>query len=406
MPDQNQKSESIDPDQRVLKRKAEVVVRPLVIEVPVPVRPLEVEREGDGPQKPDYSWRRKAKKRRLQAARGQTESDPAEKDFVPIFAPPRHQDGSPQFELSAEQLSGRVVNTPGEPARQRERTALVSGCTFALLLTVMAGTMFADSGNNRTPGSLQAVVESERRIWAEVQRNTRRVPQAIAAVEDFFRARTPEEKINFVRGGSAMLPALRYYYQRHPDEPDGFESARNVDFGYHGGRDFILVHGTDSQGANVETMVEDTPDGMKLDWRFLTGAGEVEWDEWISERPARPVSLRVEAVLDDYYSGAFADRREWLCLRITDAADTSAAWAYLPRSSDDGLTIFRQLNRRSGPVRMLGSFSFSTAAAAEKSPAPQVSLLSVADQGWLDRSPEVSGEINSRSDSNKSSDPL
>ncbi len=76
-----------------------------------------------------------------------------------------------------------------------------------------------------------------------------------------------------------------------------------------------------------------------MDWRLLTGAGDMEWADWVATQPVGAVSMRGDVVLDDDYSGAFTDSRAWLCLKITDAARSTAVWACVPRLSDDGSTI-------------------------------------------------------------------
>lgn len=336
-------------------------------------------------QEPDYSWRRKAANRRLQRCRG-TERTEAAEDFVPVFATPRVQDGSPLFELPPAEVAERGVR--GERGRARwEKTFMLTACIFAAVLTIMAWTtvLWSDGDDDLQaidPGTMNA---AEARIWAGVQRNHSRIPDARRAVEAFFRARTPEEKVPWVRGGDAMLPAMRRYYARHPDEPDQFRMGQNVDFGRDRDREFLYLEGVDALGDGVDLLVEDTVSGMKLDWKFLTGAGESDWADWTARQPCCPVSMRVEAVLDDYYSGPFSDAGEWLCLRITDAARTSALWAYVPRNSDAGLTIHRQLNERQDPVRMVGLFEFPAQLAPANRTAPQVYLRSVAPQGWMDR---------------------
>lgn len=342
----------------------------------------------EGLEEPDYSWRRKAVQRRMR--RG-GEVDEAE-EFTPVFTPPRVQDGAPVFELMEADLAGRVMPLRGEGARFREKAAMISANIFAVLLAavVCAATLDAATDEALLAGVTSSVeAKREVQVWNEVRRSTSRISEAGAAVEAFLRARTPEEKMKFVRGGSAMLPAMRRYYALHPDEPEGFLLAPGAEHGTHGSQEFLFIHGTDPLGCTVETAVECTPSGVRLDWRFLTGAADMEWNDWIAQRPAKPVSLRVEAVLDDYYAGDFADAHDWICLKITDPARSSAVWAYHRRNTDDGLSLVRQLNGRRGPVRLLGVFEFPAVETPAGKSAPQVQLISVATQGWLDRTPEA-----------------
>ncbi len=349
----------------------------------------------EGPEQSDYSWRRKAVNRRMRKCHEAETGEKAE-DFVPVFINPRVQDGSPVFELTEADLAGRMLVIPGESARFREMAAMVAACLFAVLLATVACAAAFNAGTDEALlAGLTSSVEAKRevQVWREVRRDTSRIPEAGAAMEAFLRARTPEEKVRFVRGGSAMLPAMHRYYSRHPDEPEGFSLTPGAECGTHAGKEFLFIHGSDFFGGTVETAVECTASGVRLDWRFLTGAADMEWDDWIAQQPAIPVSLRVEAVLDDYYAGPFSDPLDWLCLKITRPGYVSVAWAYIRRNTDDGLIIYRQLNRRGSPVRLLGTFEFPAVETPGRKSAPQVQLVSVATQGWLDRSPDAAAAV-------------
>jgi hypothetical protein len=223
------------------------------------------------------------------------------------------------------------------------------------------------------------------------------VPEAKSVVERFFNARTVEEKARFVRGGEAMLPAMREFYPVHPDQPETISLASSAEFDSVGDRDFIVVTGSRSDGTSFGTYVERTPSGPRLDWRFLTGAGEMEWSRWIKERPARPVTLRALVCMDDYYGGAFSDRNEWLAMKITDISLDKTVWAYAERLSDTGLYLAERMAGVSRVIRIVGSFEFPAVplgSSTKPSETPQVIVRSVQTKGsWLDCSPEATGGL-------------
>jgi len=238
-----------------------------------------------------------------------------------------------------------------------------------------------------------AAVQSARIEAAEkghIQEMAARGPEAVNVLKAFLRMTCPEDKVEYVRGGAAMLPAMRSYYATHADEAEEFESATRIGLADYDGREFFQIRGLSSTGKAIEALVEVTPAGLKLDWRFLTGAGEMEWADWIKSHPAQEITMRAEAVLDNYYAGPFSDAEEWLCLKMTDASRSTTVWAYTPRNSREGITLYRQLRIRTGSVGFTGTFSFPIPLPPGHGSAPQVRLYSVATEGWLDRSPEAS----------------
>jgi len=304
----------------------------------------------------------------------------------------------PVFEQTQESLAGRCVVASGSDATVTWRPFLAAGCVAALvLLCIAGGIMWHHSGvMNRQREAWEADASSpERVLQAEVQRSASLVPEARQVVREFFRAQTVEEKCELVRGGRAMLTAMRTWYDRNPDEPEGFQPGNRIEFGSHAGREFIFVHGQTGDGMPVETVVEAGPEGLRLDWRFLTGAGDLLWADWLAMAPQRAVTMRAEAVLDDYFAPPFDDQREWFCLRLTGPGPAASVWAYVPRASDEGMTLWRQLNERRRPVRMAATFSFPAELTPGHRHAPQVRLRAIASQGWLDHSPEASAALSS-----------
>jgi hypothetical protein len=367
---------------------------PTFIDPSAPRRPIVIDvaaRDGSPKEKDDRSWRRKAVRRRLKR-RSKVPPPGAEatEDYVPQFLNPRIQDNTPVFEQSPQELAGHPVMVPDAEARRRETAFIWFGCIVVAGLAVWALLfMFNHEMPELQLPQESAAEQTRNRREANFQSRAATVPEACAVVRNFLRAVTPEEKSVWIRGGRSLLPAMHEYYVRHPDEPAGFEVSGNVGFGRHDDRPFFLLRGKGSADRSLEALVEVTSEGLKLDWRFLTGAGDMDWLKWIDSRPTAPLTMRVEAKLDDYYAGAYADNREWLCLQVTDAARSATVWAYVPRLSDDGLTILRQLHGRSGTVRLQGRFEFNSSGGEGGARAPQARLCSADAQGWLDRSPEV-----------------
>ncbi len=356
-----------------------------------PVLEAEEETAKDG----SLRWRRKAKDRRLKALRVE-ESTAVEtpESYMPAFAPRRVPDGAPEFDQPAEAVAHTLASRGAvEEHRGWASTLLVCGGILGVVLVAWTITLLGKAGDGKvktgsvstrpdTPGQADA------RLAAEM------VPEARVLLKNFFTAQTPEEKAPFVRGGDTMLPAMRKYYALHPDEPADVRLNDSVQFETDGGVDLVLLTGVFTKSTlPFDTFVERTPAGLRLDWRFLTGNGEMEWSQWVNERPARPVAQRVMLCLDDFYAGAFSNPKDWVSLKITDIAITSTVWAYAKRFSDTGLSVVQLTAGGLRTIRMVGSFEFPPAVkGVQPLDTPQVFMRSVVSRGWLDRSPEATGK--------------
>jgi len=360
-----------------------------------PQRPAGAEEEES--EEESLEWRRKASSRRLRANRpaGETGDDEPAADYEPEFTALRKADWTPEFDQLA-------PDTPANPAAPRVRSfdqcwtlLLVGGGIVALMLgfsTVLLLWYRNDIEANRkvaepSPEKLPDVVQGK-----IVQATMEAVTEVESVVTRFFAARTPEEKAKVVRGGDALLPVMRSYYARRPDEPGEIHFTRTVTYAGDDGRQFYFIKGTDTYKKPFEVVLEGTAEGMKLDWRYLTGSGEMEWAQWVRERPATPVRLRAVASPDNYYSGVFSNPAEWLCIRISDMAGTVTAWAYAKRDSATAEALMATLAGQRRNLRVQGLFEFPPGEVPAESAtalAPQVFIRSFDDRGWLDRSPEL-----------------
>ena len=353
--------------------------------------------EEDESEEKSLEWRRKARNRRLQANRqaGEGSEEPTAADYEPEFTALRKADWTPEFD----QLNPDAVIHIGAPRvhyfDHRWSLLLLAGGMIAVFLAlstivllwyrkdVEEFTKAAGPKADELPGVVQEkAVKSTLEAVSEIK----------SVVSRFFAARTPEEKSALVRGGEALLPAMRSYYASHPDEPAGIHLTGSVKSIPDGGRLFFFVNGKDALEKPLEVVVERTPHGMKLDWRYLTGSGDMEWERWLKERPAVPVRLRVVASPDNYYAGAFANPGDWICIKITDPGGSSTAWAYAKRESDAAVALVLMFAGGRTNLRVQGLFEFppeDERTSPSAAITPQVFLRSVDDRGWLDRSPEL-----------------
>lgn len=344
-----------------------------------PTRPQKIDEKSD--------WRKKAHLRRLKANKTKDvpASDVEASGFQPDYTPLRLPDADLDFE-KADPAAGKVESGGRSPYWN----LLVSvGVVLAIVLTASMASQLKNSPDTADNSAAPAAGSIAQK---RIRRTVEDVAEARRVVNTFMEAETPEEKAKLVRGGEAQLPAMLNYYSLHPDEPFACTVATNVEFLSHEENEFIIVSGTSGNYQPFDTAVELTAEGPKLDWRYLTGTGAMDWLQWIKERPARSVNFRVLASLDDYYAGEFADSSAWICLKLTDIAQSATVWAYAERTSAEGTALLRNLSVQGNkPVRLQGRFEFS-AFSSDLAATPQVYVRSLSNHGWLDERPAAAAQ--------------
>lgn len=93
----------------------------------------------------------------------------------------------------------------------------------------------------------------------------------------------------------------------------------------------------DDTGHQHPLVVARTPEGLKIDWPSLSGVGDMTLEEFCEKRPEIPTLLHVSAWRVNYYSFAYSDEQNFLCLRLSDAEDAHAIYGYLPRSQAEDM---------------------------------------------------------------------
>jgi hypothetical protein len=347
-------------------------------------------RENTGPGSEILRWRRRADERRLQAIRLAEEAAEGDTTYVPSFTPLRATDRSLDFEMVDEGDEKKARRAAAFSRRPVSALLTFTGCAVLILIlgSWTGGLLRMAPPDKSKDPAISGVAPSVEKVPTA----TGMVPQMKNIVERFFAARTPEEKASYVRGGEALLPAMQDYYSRNPGNPETVTVDPRVEFVNDGHLEFVRVTGRSSGGDPFEAFVQKTAIGPRIDWRQLTGSGEMDWRDWLRLRPSKPVTHCVIAKIDNYYSGAFSDPAKWVCLKITDIRKSQTVWAYANRENAIGMLLTHEFRNRRRVTRMKGSFEFpapSPGGSTLNALTPQVTIRSVQGFDWLDRSPEV-----------------
>ena len=137
--------------------------------------------------------------------------------------------------------------------------------------------------------------------------------KAERVVEAYLLSETAKDRARFVLNPRTALPRMEKYYRDSNlrslleinaiSRVDGEGDPKSGKYGEYRAD---VASGRGSSDVYYY-YVKNTRGGMKIDWEAATGYNEMSWNAFKVSRPTKPVTMRVEAVLSDYYNYAFAN---------------------------------------------------------------------------------------------------
>ena len=193
------------------------------------------------------------------------------------------------------------------------RTLLLS------VLVVLAGC--SQETDRQTPvDDLAAQVIAEKAEQKKQAEQEKPKPQIVSVgrtnaarvVEAYLLSDTAKNRARFVLDPKTALPRMQKFYEERNLSGIEVKELSRIDGGgdpkpgkygkYRAG--YINRKGDKNTSIHY---VKNTRDGMKINWEATAGYNELSWNTFKASRPTKPVTMRVEAVLDDYYNYAFAN---------------------------------------------------------------------------------------------------
>lgn len=159
------------------------------------------------------------------------------------------------------------------------------------------------------------------------------------AVKDYHLASSAEAKADYVLDGDRMIDRMRTFYAKHSPEPTQIAIDARLSEYELGDAKYIRGTGRYPDGRQVEFFAQREDGLFLIDWPSLAGYSEMNWVEFLLERPTTPTVFRVTAeqveapreLVDTY-----------LALSLSTPTSTESAVAMVERQSVVGEEI-RQL---------------------------------------------------------------
>ncbi len=138
-----------------------------------------------------------------------------------------------------------------------------------------------------------------------------------AVVSAFLSADSVEGKAKYVRHRERVLPLMQQFYRDRPLEVAEFKSTKEYRITSLEYRPFLALKIEDEEGEFHPILVEDTKEGILVDWESFVCYQPVLPESYLEERPTESVRLRVYATPDHFYAYEFASESEFACYQLS-----------------------------------------------------------------------------------------
>lgn len=233
-----------------------------------------------------------------------------------------------------------------EEAAKKEGNALPFGW-FVLLGITIAGVMFwaisqnaasSETGESGGGASLSADGETDLPLGRmeeldAIEKAEAHYEAMEGVVTGFFAAGTPEERARYVRDVDRVLPLMKDFYQRNQIETHQFKETLEYHVVSLENYAFIALKVGFEDGDPKPLLLEDSPEGLKVDWESYVCYQPVDIDRFSQERMVEPVEVRAYVKRDLFYAYDFADESKFACYQLTFRDSDVELFGYVERGT-------------------------------------------------------------------------
>ena len=194
------------------------------------------------------------------------------------------------------------------------RTLLLS------VLVVLAGCSQETDRQTAVDDLAEKVIaeKAEQKKQAEQEKEEKKQIESVGrtkaerVVEAYLLSDTAKGRARFVLAPKMALPRMEKFYEEYNLSGTEVKELSRIDGegdpkpGKYGKYRAGYINRRGYKNTSIY-YVKNTKDGFKIDWEAAIGYNEMSWKAFKVSRPTKPVTMRVEAVLDDYYNYAFAN---------------------------------------------------------------------------------------------------
>lgn len=156
---------------------------------------------------------------------------------------------------------------------------------------------------------------------------------SVEVLRKFLAAPTWKDRMDWARRTPGLEERMQAFYSTHADGEipvDNIVESRSAENGFF--QHTVIFEG----GGRRQAYVQKTPNGPRVDWASFVGVGDMDWSEFLKQRPTTATLMRVLVSEGFFYEHQFGSPRTLKCLELRNISEPGAPMihGYIERSSD------------------------------------------------------------------------
>jgi hypothetical protein len=153
-------------------------------------------------------------------------------------------------------------------------------------------------------------------------------------VKAYLAASSIEEKLRYVRYPDVIKARMMHHYHTRPITPLKAVTTTGYEPLTLGGKTFWRVIAPLDDVTGEALLIEQIEkDQVKIDWESHVYYQPMAWDNYINEKPSRPIAFRLKTKPTNRYLMEFADETRWCCYELTEKDSSKTLYGYVARNS-------------------------------------------------------------------------
>jgi hypothetical protein len=199
-------------------------------------------------------------------------------------------------------------------------------------------------------------------------------------VRRFLAARAVDDYAPLVREPEAVLPRIREFL---PTNPPRTLALRSMKVSVAPGGRYLAILTLDDFSTR-RMILEDTSDGVRIDWEAWVGWSSMPWRKFKETKASVAQEFRVTATPVSYYNYEFADEQRWSAWMLSSPQGDDFLYGYVARDSPVEAKLISLSKRAAGAVTVLLAFQPNATANT------MCEITDVVAAGWARQSADAS----------------
>lgn len=282
-------------------------------------------------------------------------------------------------------LDGDAEKREIEEQQKSKQSVSMGIVAIPVVLTLLAGYFVIFSQSGKEAASSVSPLEE----LNEPRKPTRYFDEAFVAVKRMVGEESWMNLVKDVREPERVQPLMNWFYTKVPIKPVKLVSYDTPEYFEVNGEKFVRMNIVTDDFRRAIAVLEQTPEGFKLDWETSSGVHQLQWDDFRDTKPTKKTAMRVEvrrsSLPDRYFHAANLSPENAMGIRIWSDKRSASLFAVIPLNSPLAEQIQETLDSGaptknwSQEIKMMLEISFPQS----REPEDRVEVASFVQKGWL-----------------------